>query len=185
MPRPSPPLIHLPPHSPRVPHPEGHLSLRLTAEAQVDNVHTPSVCTRVHACGVCVYGHGGQKSTLGCVLQLSTFCFLVCLCLCACTCVQCLYICVCMQREAGDQSRGSSPTLLSTFCSIQASVNSVLSVNSELAASASLGPTLYFLSSGVRTGRPHPPGICMRSRHPNSVQQALSPLAHPHHNYAF
>lgn len=146
----------------------------------MDNVHKPSVYTRVHACGgLCVYAHGGQRSTLGHVLQLSTFCFLLCLCLCACICVQCLYICVCMHWEAGDQSRGSS-SMFSTICTKPG-----LSVNSELAASASLEPILYCLSSGVMTGRPHPPGICMGSGHLNSVQQALSPLTRPQHHYAF
>lgn len=120
MPRPSPLPHPFTTSFPRVPHPEGHLSLRLTAEAQGgQRAHAFSMHTGARVWGLCVYAHGGQRSTLGCVLQLSTFCFLVCLCLCACTCVQCLYICVCMHWEAGDQSRGS-PTAL-YLCSIQAS----------------------------------------------------------------
>lgn len=178
MPRPSPPHPFAT-SFPRVPHPEGHLSLRLTAETQGgQRAHAFSMHTGARVWGLCVYAHGGQRSTLGCVLQPSTFCFLMCLCLCACTCVQCLYICVCMHWEAGDQSRGSSPALYLLLYP-------GLSVNSEMAASASLGPTLYFLSSGVKTGRPHPPGICMGSGHLNSVQQALSPLACPQHHCAF
>lgn len=120
MPRPSPPPHPFATSFPRVPHPEGHLSLRLTAEGQGgQRAHAFSMHTGARVWGLCVYAHGGQRSTLGCVLQLSTFCFLVCLCLCACTCVQCLYICVCIHWEAGDQSRGS-PTAL-YLCSIQAS----------------------------------------------------------------
>lgn len=132
-------------------------------------------CTRVGSVCVCTWrpevNFGVRSSAVH--LLFSRVSVFVCVHVCA------VLVYLCVHALGGWRPKSGVP-----HCSLPL-LYPGLSVNAELAASASLGPTLYFLSSGVKTGRPHPPGICMGSGHLNSVQQALSPLACPQHHCAF